>query len=123
MTQDLNPISWGAQDRYQAHFIVKSHRNIPEEDFLARSKLKTKGYFASKKVTGVTWVGGSLADTLNADTTLGAMMTKLSYNDAQIVVEPTKAGVRIYGKWMDSSNFSMTKELFAVYDRIALNIK
>ncbi len=123
MTQDLNPISWGAQDRYQAHFIVKSHRNIPEEDFLARPKLQTKGYFASKKVTGVTWVGGSLADALNADTTLNAMMTKLSYHDAQIVVEPTKAGIRIYGKWMDSSNFSMTKELFAVYDRIALNIK
>ncbi len=123
MTQDLNPISWGAQDRYQAHFIVKSHRNLPEEDFLARPKLQTKGYFASKKVTGVKWIGGSLADALNADTTLNSMMTKLSYHDAQIVVEPTKGGIRIYGKWMDSSNFSMTKELFAVYDRIALNIK
>ncbi|MGI0006646.1 MAG: hypothetical protein ACREAR_01470, partial [Nitrosotalea sp.] len=77
MTQDLNPISWGAQDRYQAHFIVKSHRNMSEEDFLARPKLKTKGYFASKKVTGVTWIGGSLADVLNADTTLSNMMTKL----------------------------------------------
>ncbi|MGI0093779.1 MAG: hypothetical protein ACREA8_06720, partial [Nitrosotalea sp.] len=64
-----------------------------------------------------------LADTLNADDTLHNMMVKLSYDDAQIVVEPTKAGIRIYGKWMDSSNFSMTKELFAVYDRIALNIK
>lgn len=123
MTQDLNPISWGAQDRYQAHFIVKSHRNIPEEDFLARPQLQTKGHFGSKKVTGVKWIGGSLADALNADTTLNNMMTKLSYYDAQIVVEPTKAGIRIYGKWMDSSNFSMTKELFAVYDRIALNIK
>ena len=123
MTQDLNPISWGAQDRYQAHFIVKSHRNIPEEDFLARPQLQTKGHFGSKKVTGVKWIGGSLADALNADTTLNNMMTKLSYHDAQIVVEPTKSGIRIYGKWMDSSNFSMTKELFAVYDRIALNIK
>ncbi len=123
MTHDLNPISWGAQDRYQAHFIVKSHRDIPEEGFLARSKLQTKGYFASKKVTGVKWVGGSLADALNADDTLLNMMTKLSYHDAQIVVEPTKFGIRIYGKWMDSSNFSMTKELFAVYDRIALSIK
>ncbi|MGI0060085.1 MAG: hypothetical protein ACREBJ_10000, partial [Nitrosotalea sp.] len=74
-------------------------------------------------VTGVTWIGGSMADILNADTTLNNMITKLSYPDAQIVVEPTKAGIRIYGKWMDSSNFSMTKELFAVYDRIALNIK
>ena len=123
MTQDLNPISWGAQDRYQAHFIVKSHRNIAEDDFLARSRLQTKGHFASKKVTGVTWIGGALADVLNADDTLHNMMIKLSYDDAQIVVEPTKAGIRIYGKWMDSSNFSMTKDLFAVYDRIALDIK
>ncbi len=123
MTQDLNPISWGAQDRYQAHFIVKSHRNIPKEDFLARTQLQTKGHFASKKVTGVKWVGGSIADTLNGDATLIGMMTKLSYRDAQIVIEPTNAGIRIYGKWMDSSNFSMTKELFAVYDRIAFNIK
>ncbi|MGI0074969.1 MAG: hypothetical protein ACREA5_03385, partial [Nitrosotalea sp.] len=65
----------------------------------------------------------SLADTLNADDTLQNMMTKMSYRDAQIVVEPTKAGIRIYGTWMDSSDFSMTKELFAVYDRIALSIK
>ncbi|MGI0074549.1 MAG: hypothetical protein ACREA5_01260, partial [Nitrosotalea sp.] len=117
MTQNINPISWGAQDRYQAHFIVKSHRDAPEESFLARPELKTKGHFASKRVTGVKWVGGSLADALNADDTLQGLMTKLSYRDAQIVVEPTKSGIRIYGKWMDSSDLSMTKELLAVYDR------
>lgn len=123
MAQDLNPISWGAQDRFQAHFIVKSHHDIPEENFLTRSKPETRGHFASKRVTGVQWIGSTLADALNSDTELKNMMTRLSYDDAQIYVEPTKGGIRIHGKWKDSHNFAMTKELFAVYDRIASHIK
>ena|ERR1700687_1778229 len=124
MTQELNPVPWGAQDRFQAHFIVKTHqRDVSEEDFLARPTLETKGYFASKRVTGVKWIGGTLADVLNSDAELKNMMTRLSYEDAHITVEPTKGDIRIYGKWKDSYNFVMTKELFAVYDRIASNIK
>ena len=123
MTQDLNPISWGAQDRYQAHFIVRTTRGISENDFLARAKLQTKGHFTSKRVTGVQWIGGALADALNSDDTLKTMMIKLPYRDAQISIEPTKGGIRIHGRWKDSYEFSMTKELFAVYDRIALDIK
>jgi hypothetical protein len=123
MTQELNPISWGAQDRFQAHFIVKTHDGISAEDFLTRSKLETKGHFASKKVTGVQWIGGSLADALNSDAELKNMMTRLSYEDAHITIEPTKSGIRIHGKWKDSYNFPITKELFTVYDRIASHIK
>jgi hypothetical protein len=123
MTQELNPISWGAQDRFQAHFIVKTHRDMPAEDFLTKPKLETKGYFASKKVTGVNWIGGSLANALNSDTELKNMMTRLSYEDAHITIEPTKNGIRIHGKWKDSYNFTITKELFVVYDRIASHIK
>lgn len=123
MTQDLNSISWGAQDRFQAHFIVKTNRDISEENFLARPKLQTKGYFASKRVIGVQWIGGALADALNSDAELANMIKKLSYEDAHITIDPTKGGVRIYGKWKDSYNFAMTKELFAVYDRIASHIR
>jgi hypothetical protein len=123
MTQDLNPISWGAQDRFQAHFIVKTRNDISEENFLTRPKLETKGFFASKRVTGVQWIGGGLADALNSDTELKNMMTRLSYEDAHITMEPTKGDIRIYGRWKDSYNFVMTKELFAVYDRIASHIK
>ena len=123
MTQDLNPMPWGAQDRFQAHFIVKTHHDAFEEDFLARAKLETKGYFASKRVTGVQWIGGTLADVLNSDAELKNMMTRLSYEDAHITVEPTKGDIRIYGKWKDSYTFGITKELFAVYDRIASHIK
>ena len=123
MTQDLNPVSWGAQDRFQAHFIVKTLHDMSDENILARTKLETEGYFASKRVSGVQWIGGTLAEALDSDSELKNMITKLSYEDAQIIVEPTKGAIRIYGKWKDSHNFTMTKELFAVYDRIASHIK
>jgi len=123
MTQDLNPVSWGAQDRYQAHFIVKTHHTVLEESFLAKPKIQTKGHFASKRVTGIQWIGGTLADVLNSDNELKTMVTKLSFDEAHITVEPTKGGIRIHGIWRDSYNFTLTKELFAVYDRIASHIK
>ena len=123
MTQELNPVPWGAQDRFQAHFIVKTRSNVSSENILTRTKLETKGHFASKRVTGVQWMGGALAEALNADTELKNMMTRLSYYDAQITIEPTKGAIRIYGKWRDSHDFTITKELFAVYDRIASHIK
>ena len=123
MTQELNPVPWGAQDRFQAHFIVKTIRNTSDENILARTKLETKGYFGSKRVSGVQWIGGTLAEALNSDSELKNMITKLSYEDAQITIEPTKGAIRIYGKWKDSHNFTITKELFAVYDKIASHIK
>lgn len=123
MKQDLNSIAWGAQDKFQAHFIVKSHDNVFEENFLVQSRLETIGHFASKRVTGVHWIGGILSNVLNSDMELKNMMTKLAYEDAQINIEPTKGGIRIYGKWKDSYNFTMTKELFAVYEKIASHIK
>lgn len=122
MTQDLNPIPWGAQDRFEAHFIVKTE-NALDESFLAKSTPQTKGHFATKKVVGIKWSGGVLADALNEDNELTTLMTKLSYRDAQIFVEPTKGGIRIHGGWKDSYEFSITKELFAVYDKIAYHIK
>jgi hypothetical protein len=123
MAQDLNPVSWGAQDRYQAHFIIKVQTGCEDKEFLARPTLQTRGHFATKKVTGVKWIGGKISDTLNSDETLKTMMTKLSHEDAQIQIEPTTSGIRIFGKWKDSYGFAMTKELFAVYDRIAFDIK
>ena len=123
MTQELNPVPWGAQDRFQAHFIVKTRSNVSSENILTRTKLETKGHFATKRVTGVQWMGGTLAEALNSDTELKNMMTRLSYYDAQITIEPTKGAIRIYGKWKDTHDFTITKELFAVYDRIASHIK
>ena len=121
--QDPNPLPWGAQDRFQAHFIVQQDPGDKVVQFTARTRLKTTGHFGSKKITGVTWEGGKLAEELNADSALNEMITKQSVNDATIFVDPTDNGIRIYGKWKDSYNFGITKELFNAYDNIAGHIK
>jgi len=121
--QDPNPLPWGAQDRFQAHFIVQQDSGEKVIDFTARTRLITTGHFGSKKIIGVTWEGGKLAEDLNADSSLNEMIANQSVNDAIIFVDPTDNGIRIYGKWKDSYNFGITKELFNAYDNIAGHIK
>ena len=121
--QDPNPLPWGAQDRFQAHFIVQQNSGENVIDFTARTSLKTTGHFGSKKIIGVTWEGGKLAEDLNADSSLNEMIASQSVNDAIIFVDPTENGIRIYGKWKNSYDFSITKELFDIYNNIAGYIK
>ena len=121
--QDPNPLPWGAQDRFQAHFIVRKDLSENDKGFVAETKLTTKGHFGSKKLVGVQWVGGRIADVLNNDAELTNMILKQPVKDTHIRVDPTKNGVRIYGTWRNSSEFGMTKDLFAIYDKIASHIK
>lgn len=123
MSQDLNPLPWGAQDRFQAHFIVRTKNQINADDLLAKTKLNAEGHFSTKKVSGIKWIGGELASSLNSDDELKNMLLKLPYNDALIWVEPTKKGIRIHGKWKSNQELGITKELFEVYDKIASHIK
>ena len=101
--QDPNPLPWGAQDRFQAHFIVQQNPGDKLLNLTARTRLKTTGYFGSKKITGVTWEGGKLAEDLNADSSLNELIAKQSVNDATIFVDPTDNGIRVYGKWKNQS--------------------
>ena len=121
--QDPNPLPWGTQDRFQAHFIVRKDLSENDMGFVAETKLTTKGHFGSKKVVGVQWDGGRIADVLNNDAELTNMILKQSVKDAHIRIDPTKNGVRIYGKWKNSSEFGISKDLFAIYDKIASHIK
>jgi len=125
--QDPNPLPWGAQDRFQAHFVVQQEIDNDTESWrlrrVARTRLKTTGNFGSKKIIGVTWEGGKLAEDLNADSSLNEMIASQSVNDATIFVDPTDNGVRIYGKWKNSHDFGITKELFDIYNNIASYIK
>jgi len=127
MMQDPNPLPWGAQDRFQAHFVVQQEIDNDTESWrlrrVARTRLKTTGHFGSKKIIGVTWEGGKLAEDLNADSSLNEMIANQSVNDAIILVDPTENGIRIYGKWKNSYDFSITKELFDIYNNIAGYIK
>ena len=121
--QDPNPLPWGAQDRFQAHFIVQQDPGDKLLNLTARTRLKTTGYFGSKKILGVTWEGGKLAEDLNAYSSLNEMIANQSVNDAIIFVDPTDNGIRIYGKWKNSFDFGITKELFEIYNKIADHIK
>lgn len=122
--QDPNPLPWGALDRYQAHFIVRKESGQGVANFVARTKLTTKGHFASKTVVKVEWDGsGSLARRLNEDSELNEMIAKQSVHDATIFVEPTNDAIRIRNKWKNHLAFGITKELFEIYDRIAGHIK
>lgn len=123
MSQDLEPVPWGAQDRFQVHYIVKISSQVGLDGLLAKTELKTGGHFGTKKVVAVKWVGVELAKILNSDENLRDMILKLSYKDAHIWVEPTKTGIRIHGKWKASYELQISKELFEVYNRIASHVK
>jgi len=122
--QDPNPMPWGALDRYQAHFIVRKQVDQNVINFVAKTRLITKGHFSSKTILKVEWDGsGSLARRLNEDSTLNDMIAKQSIRDATIYVEPTEGAIRIRNKWKNHLDFGITKELFEIYDRIAGHIK
>lgn len=122
MTQDPDPMPWGAQDRYQAHFIVRTDDG--KHNLAARTVLQTSGRFAEKKVAGVGWSGtGGLASRLNADQDLNDMIARQPVRDAEICVESVDSTVRIRGKWSNHLEFGITKELFEIYDRIAGHIR
>jgi hypothetical protein len=123
MMQDPDPLPWGAQDRYQAHYIVRKDSGEKSIDYLARTILDTEGHFGSKKIKDVRWEGGKLAKTLNSDSALKEMIQRQSVKDATIFVDPTDDAIRIYGKWKNSFEFGITKELFEIYDKIAGHIK
>jgi len=120
--QDPNPLPWGAQDRFQAHFIIKRQAEKPL-DLTARTILETSGHFGTKKVTKVEWQGGKIADTLNSDSILNELIAQQSVDDATITIDPTSKGVRIYGKWKNSFEFKVSKAQFEIFDKIAGHIK
>lgn len=120
--QDPLVSSWGAQDRFQAHFIVKLETSN-QNKYVTKTILKTTGHFNGKKIESVSWTGGLLAEVLNQDSALNEMIAKQSIKDASIFVDPSNNGIRIYSKWKNSHEFKITKDLFAIYDAIAVHIK
>lgn len=122
--QDPSPMPWGAMDRYQAHFIVRGRGAGSDADAAARTVVSTSGRFGAKRVAGVSWDGaGRLAEALNADADLNSMIAAQRPADAAIFVEPMDDHVRIRGGWSSSSSFSISRERFDIYDRIAGHVR
>ena len=121
--QDANPMVWGAMDRFHAHFIVRREgQDSPE--LAARTRVRTRGMFGSKKVERVGWIGaGALAQALDSDAELCGMIAKMPPRDAEIYVEPTDSGVRIHGRWRAAHELDIPREEFEIYDRIAGHIR
>lgn len=120
--QDPNPLPWGAQDRYQAHFIVK--KSVDNDlDYSAKTILTTSGHFGLKKIKNIQWSGGKLAESLNDDAELNKKISAQTVKDGAIFVDPSDNGIRIYGKWKDRYNFTITKEMYEIFDKIASHIK
>ena len=123
MPQDPNPMYWGAMDRFQAHFIVSKQFADPAS-YVAYTRPVTKGHFAAKKVVQIVWEGGGdLARILSEDKILNEMILKQGVDGATIFIEPTNDLVRIHTKWRNHTKFSITKEEFEIYNRIAGHIK
>lgn len=120
--QDATISHWGAQDRYQAHFIVKITPSVPSK-YVAKTVLKTKGHFGAKKINQVSWIGGVLAEELNKDTQLNELISKQSIKDATIYVDPAANEVRMYSKWKNEHDFVITKDIYEIYNKIAEHIR
>jgi hypothetical protein len=120
--QDATISHWGTQDRLQAHFVVKIDATHPAK-YVAKTILKTEGHFAAKKVKSVIWDGGLLAAELNKDAELNELIAKQSVRDATIFVDPAVKEIRIYSKWKNEHDFKITKDMYAIYNKIAEHIK
>ena len=117
------PIQWGAQDRFQAHYIVRRDPENPV-DYAARTELATRGRLGARRVERVGWVGaGRLASALAADSELNGMIARQPARDAEIYVEPTEGAVRIRGGWRGGAAFGITAEMYRIYDRIAGHVR
>jgi hypothetical protein len=91
--------------------------------YVAKTIVKTEGHFGTKKIKSVTWNGGLLAEDLNKDAELNTLIAKQSTNDATIFVDPSIKEIRIYSKWKNAYDFKITKDLYAIYNKIAEHIK
>jgi hypothetical protein len=120
--QDPLVSNWGAQDRFQAHFIVKIDVSNPSI-YVAKTILKTSGHFNGKKIDSISWNGGFLADDLNKDSELNDLIARQSIKDASIFVDPSNNGIRIYSKWKNSHEFEITKDMYVIYNKIAEHVK
>lgn len=126
------PVNIGSKQkiRFEYHHIVRTPAT--NEAMKASLKKQTKGML-SKQLTGVSWEGGRLADTLNSDTGLNAAITGFLDPSDDMKVEPDqknnavrvvfsrvseiKSGL-IYGGFQFDRNL-LPKEAIDAADRIA----
>lgn len=120
MSEPATP--WGALPYYQIHFVVMGDVKLFGERLVARTRKKTSGVI-HKKITDVWWEGGSIADRLNSDTNLKALLKEVLLDEGDIYVDPVEYCVRIYGSWKPEYNVQISKKALEVYNAIAGHVK
>ena len=91
---------------------------------MARCKPLTTGYFSSKRVVEVKWIGeGKFAEVLQGDTGLTEMLKEVMQKAGEITVDPQENQIRIYCKWVHEENLPYSPVMLEIADRIAFHIK
>jgi hypothetical protein len=120
---DPIPLPYGPLQYYHLHYILQIKSN-DNNNFLARCKPITKGYFHSKRIMGVKWTGGhNFVQVLQADDALTGMLKEVMLKVGEITIDPQDDHIRIYGKWVHEENLAFDSAMFEIADRIALHIK
>ena len=122
-TPDPNPLPYGALPYFQIHYLVEPVNISNPSSYMAKCRAKTKGHFEEKRITGIEWVGGRLAERLASDKELTEMLKPLMLEEGEISIDPQKDRVRVYTNWKREDKLQFDPEFFQVVERIARAIK
>lgn len=120
---DPNPLPYGALPYFQIHYLVEPVNISNPSSYMAKCRAKTKGHLQEKRITGIEWVGGRLAERLGSDKELTEMLKPLMLKEGEISIDPQKDRVRVYTKWKREDKLQFDPEFFQVVERIARTIK
>ena len=120
---DPNPLPYGALPYFQIHYLVEPVNVSTPSSYMAKCRAKTKGHLEEKRITGIEWVGGRLAERLASDKELTEMLMPLMLKEGEISIDPQKDRVRVYTKWKREDKLQFDPEFFQVVERIARTIK
>lgn len=113
---------YGALPYYQTHFVISGNGRAFENQLIARTIKKTKGII-KKQVIDAWWEGGNIADRLNKDANLRALLIEILSEEGNIYIDPTENGIRIYSDWKFEYKIDISKKALEAYNIIAGHVK
>ena len=115
--------TYGALQYYQTQYVVECKTVLDSATFLAKCTPVTKGHFKNKRVVGVRWTGGRIAELLSSDKDLNEHLKLILLAEGEIRIDPVDDLVRIYGKWKHEDDLIVDRKVLEVIDRIAYHVK
>ncbi|MFQ5970044.1 MAG: hypothetical protein ACE5J2_06085 [Nitrososphaerales archaeon] len=113
---------YGALPYYQIHFVISGNGRAFENQLIARTIKRSKGII-KKQVIDAWWEGGIIADKLNQDTNLRALLIEILLQEGDIYIDPTENGIRIYSDWKPEYKIKISKKALEAYNIIAGHVK